>query len=55
VQGATEHRLKLLCDQAAAEKDLEKFLGIIREINDMLEAKRVRLSGTKADTKPAND
>jgi hypothetical protein len=55
VQGATQERLKLLCDQAAAEKDPEKFLEIIREINDMLEAKRVRLSGTKADIQTSND
>ena len=46
---------ELLCEQAAAEKDPEKFLGIIREINDMLEAKRARLNGVKAESKPSND
>jgi hypothetical protein len=54
MQGATQDRLKLLCEQAATEKDPDKFLKIIREINDMLEAKRLRLSGTKADSKPSS-
>jgi hypothetical protein len=49
VQGATQERLKLLCEQAAKEKDPDKFLELIREINDMLEAKRLRLSGTSND------
>jgi len=55
VQGPEKDRLKLLSDQAAAEQDPDKFLQIIREINDMLEAKRYRLSGTDADRKPTND
>jgi hypothetical protein len=50
MQGATQERLKLLCRQAATEKDPDKFLEIIREINDMLEAKRLRISGTKANS-----
>ena len=45
MQEATQERLKLLCEQAAVEKDPETFLKLIREINDMLEAKRLRLSG----------
>jgi hypothetical protein len=55
MQGPTQERLKLLCDQAAAEKDPDKFLKIIREINHMLEAKRYRLSGMDADSKPPDD
>ena len=55
MQGATHERLKLLCEQAAVEKDPDKFLEIIREINDMLEAKRLRLSAVNADTNPSND
>jgi hypothetical protein len=43
VQNATQERLNQLCQQAAVEKDPEKFLEIIREINDMLEAKRAKL------------
>jgi hypothetical protein len=45
MQGATQEYLKLLCAQAAVEKEPEKFLIIIREINDLLEAKRARLTG----------
>jgi len=55
MQGPTQERLKLLCEQAAVEKHPDKFLKIIREINDMLEAKRSRLCGTDADSKPASD
>jgi hypothetical protein len=55
VQGATQERLKLLCEQAAKEKDPDKFLELIREINDMLEAKRLRLSGVKVDSQSSND
>jgi hypothetical protein len=54
VQGATQERLKLLCEQAAVEKDPDKFLEIIREINDMLEAKRLRLSSAKTNSQPSN-
>jgi hypothetical protein len=46
MQGPTHERLKLLCEQAEAEKDPDKFFEIIREINDMLEAKRSGLGGT---------
>jgi hypothetical protein len=45
LQEATQERLKLLCEQAAVEKHPETSLKLIREINDMLEAKRLRLSG----------
>lgn len=55
MEGPTQERLKLLCEQAAAEKDPEKFLKIIREINGMLEAKRLRLCGMDADSQRSND
>jgi hypothetical protein len=55
MQGATQERLKVLCEQAATEKDPDKFLEIIREINDMLELQRVRLSAANADRKASND
>jgi len=42
MQGAMQERLKLLCERAAAEKNPQKFLKLIREINDMLEAKRLQ-------------
>jgi hypothetical protein len=48
MQGTTE-RWKQLCAEAADERDPHRFLDIIREINDILEAKRFRLSGKKID------
>jgi len=49
VQSATQQWLNQLCEQAGTEKDPDKFLEIIRGINDMLEAKRARLNGVKAE------
>ena len=40
MQETLQERLKVLCEQAADEKDPEKFLTLIREINDVLEARR---------------
>jgi hypothetical protein len=54
VQGSTE-RWKQLCEEAAIEKDPHKFLDLIKEINDLLEAKRLRFSGKKVDGPPSND
>jgi hypothetical protein len=54
VQDTTE-RWKQLCAQAAIEKDPHKFLELIREINDLLEAKRLRLSDKKVDSLPSRD
>jgi hypothetical protein len=55
MQREAQERLYQLCQQAGTEKDPDKFLKIIREINDMLEAKRARLDGVKAESKPSND
>jgi hypothetical protein len=52
MQGPSQERLKLLCEQAAVEKNPDRFLKIIREINDMLEAKRARLCGMDTDSQP---
>jgi hypothetical protein len=49
VQGTTERRINL-CAEAANEKDPHRFLELIKEINDLLEAKRFRFSGKKADS-----
>jgi hypothetical protein len=54
VQGSTERWMKL-CAEAANEKDPDKFLELIKEINDLLEAKRLRFSGKKADSQPSDD
>ena len=51
----TTERWKQLCAQAAIEKDPHKFLELIKEINDLLEAKRLRLSDKKVDSPPSSD
>lgn len=40
---------KQLCEQASVEQDPNKLLDLIRKINELLAAKRKRLSG-KADS-----
>jgi hypothetical protein len=36
-----------LCQQAAVEQDPQKLLALIKEINDLLEAKEARLQGQR--------
>jgi hypothetical protein len=43
VQGANKERWKMLCEQAAIEQDPEKLHELVKEINDLLEAKEARL------------
>jgi hypothetical protein len=47
---AREHWMEL-SEQAAAEQDPKKLLILIKEINRLLEAKRMRLNKTQADEK----
>jgi hypothetical protein len=44
MQGANKERWKVLCEQAAVEKDPVKLHELIREINDLLEQKQNRLN-----------
>jgi hypothetical protein len=50
-QSVKEHaeEWKQLCEQASVEQDPNKLLDLIRKINELLAAKRKRLSG-KADS-----
>jgi hypothetical protein len=48
MQGETGERWKLLCELAAKEQDPAKLIELVREINDLLEAKRARLEAEKA-------
>ena len=41
--GEERERLLLLCEQAVKEQDSHKLLGLVREINDLLDAKKARL------------
>jgi len=43
MQGANRERWKVLCEQAAIEQDPEKLHKLVKEINDLLEAKEARL------------
>ena len=43
MQGANKERWKVLCEQASVEQDPKKLHELIREINDLLEAKEARL------------
>jgi hypothetical protein len=58
VIGETKERWRILCERAADEQDVNKLLELIREINDLLEAKeqRLRRAETPApeDTAPAD-
>jgi len=40
MQDALEKRLGLLCQLAANERDSQKLLDLVREINELVEAKR---------------
>ena len=43
MQNETKERWKELCERAAVEQDHDKFLAIIQELNEVLEAKEHRL------------
>jgi len=43
MKGAVKERWLLLCEQASVEQDPGRLLALIREINDLLEAKQKRL------------
>jgi hypothetical protein len=44
MQGETKIRWEQLCRQASIEDDPETLIALIREINDILEAKQGRLN-----------
>ena len=41
MQDASDERLKILYQQVGLEQDPEKFIELIKEINNLLEAKRL--------------
>ena len=43
--GENKERWRVLCEQAAVEQDPAKLHQLIKEINDLLEAKEIRLQG----------
>ena len=48
MQAETGERWRKLCEQAAVEQDTQKLLQLIREINQLLEAKERRLQQQNA-------
>ena len=47
MQDAREERLGLLCQLAANERDPQKLIELVREINKLVEGKRKRWIGTQ--------
>lgn len=45
LQGKNKERWMELCEKAANEQDPEKLMVLVKEINDLLEAKESRLRG----------
>jgi hypothetical protein len=43
MRGEVKERWMILCEQAAEEQDPAKLLELVKEINDLLEAKERRL------------
>jgi hypothetical protein len=46
--GASQERWRRLCEQAAKEQDPKRLVQLVKEINDLLEAKQKRLSEDSA-------
>ena len=45
-----KERWKLLCEQASVEQDPQKLLELVKEINELLRKKQVRLEGKARET-----
>ena len=43
--GENEERWRRLCEQAAKEQDPKKLVELVKEINELLDAKQKRLAG----------
>jgi hypothetical protein len=52
VAGKKEERWKELCEHAANEQDPEKLLHLVKEINDLLDAKKHRLAEVSSSAQP---
>jgi hypothetical protein len=48
MQAETGERWRALCEEAAVEQDAKKLIQLIREINELLEAKERRLKQQRA-------
>lgn len=52
MQAEAKERWMVLCEQAVKEKDPERFLQLIQEINQLLEAKAARMNATNSPQEP---
>jgi hypothetical protein len=52
MQGPNKERWRLLCEQAAVEKDPKKLLELTKEINDLLLGKQHRLESETPPGEP---
>jgi hypothetical protein len=52
MQGQNGERWRELCEQAAIEQDPQRLLELMREINDLLEAKERRLLQRRSTGNP---
>ena len=50
MQGEKAEQWRALCEQAAIEKDPEKLIRLVKEINRLLEEKEQRLRNQHANT-----
>ena len=54
MQGPNKERWRILCEQAAVEKDPKKLLELTKEINDLLLGKQQRLESETPPDKPSD-
>jgi hypothetical protein len=52
VAGEKQERWKELCEHAANEQDPEKLLHLVKEINDLLDAKKHRSAEVSSSAQP---
>lgn len=61
MQGKTEERWQVLCEQAATEQDPDRLMELIREVDHLLHEQQTRLTQqyrsheTRADLSDARD
>jgi len=53
--GEERERLLRLCEQAVNEQDSQKLLVLVREINDLLDAKKARLEKREETPRSGQD
>ena len=54
MQGKNKELWMELCEKAAIEQDPEKLMVLVKQINDLLEAKERRLRGTPQQNLPSS-